>query len=58
MGLNARRAGLLVAKPTRPIEVPPLEGQSARARRRAAAAAELTAEPATDDGGPSPAVNP
>jgi hypothetical protein len=39
MGLNARRAGLLVKKPTREIEAPPLDGQSTRARRRAAAEA-------------------
>jgi hypothetical protein len=43
MGLNARRAGLLVRKPAREIETPPAEGQSARARRRAATeAAEMT----------------
>ncbi|TCO45216.1 PIN domain-containing protein [Kribbella antiqua] len=36
MGLNARRAKLLVRKPARAIESPPPEGQSARARRRAA----------------------
>jgi hypothetical protein len=38
MGLNARRAGLLVKKPEREIETP-AEGQSARVRRRAAAEA-------------------
>lgn len=37
MGLNARRAGLLVKKPAREIEMPLAEGQSTRARRRAAA---------------------
>ncbi|MFY1595901.1 PIN domain-containing protein [Micromonospora sp. WMMD737] len=36
MGLNARRAGLQVKKPAREIETPPAEGQSTRARRRAA----------------------
>jgi predicted ribonuclease YlaK len=43
MGLNARRAGLLVRNPAREIETPPAEGQSARARRQAATeAAEMT----------------
>jgi hypothetical protein len=36
MGLNARRVGLLVKKPTREIEAPLVDGQSTRARRRAA----------------------
>jgi len=45
MGLNARRAGLLVKKPEREIEMPPAEGQSTRARRRAGAEA---AEKTTD----------
>jgi hypothetical protein len=40
MGLNARRSGLRVTKPAREIEAPPIEGQSTRARRRAAADAE------------------
>ncbi|WP_196255730.1 PIN domain-containing protein [Micromonospora sp. WMMC415] len=44
MGLNARRAGLLVTKPAREIETPPAEGQSTRARRRAAAAAAAAEE--------------
>jgi hypothetical protein len=39
MGLNARRAGLVVHKPAREIEAPQAEGQSVRARRRAAAEA-------------------
>jgi hypothetical protein len=45
MGLNARRAGLLVTKPAREIGTPPAEGQSTWARRRAAAeAAEKTTQ--------------
>ncbi|WP_241995680.1 PIN domain-containing protein [Kribbella sp. VKM Ac-2568] len=45
MGLNARRAKLLVRKPAREIETPPIEGQSTRARRRAVAGAAKTATP-------------
>jgi hypothetical protein len=43
MGRNARRTKLLVSKPTRKIETPPIEGQSTRARQRAAAEAAETA---------------
>ncbi|WP_433018928.1 PIN domain-containing protein [Kribbella sp. CA-294648] len=43
MGLNARRTKLQVRKPERIIEPPPSEGQSTRARRRAAAEAAETA---------------
>lgn len=35
MALNARRAGIAVAKPLRRIEVPPAEGRSTRAQRPA-----------------------
>ncbi|MFC6156129.1 PIN domain-containing protein [Kribbella jiaozuonensis] len=45
MGLNARRAKLLVRKPAREIETPRSDGQSARARRRARAEASETAMP-------------
>ncbi|MEU4602469.1 PIN domain-containing protein [Kribbella sp. NPDC023972] len=45
MGLNARRAKLLVRKPARTIETPPTEGQSTRARRRAVTQVAETATP-------------
>jgi predicted ribonuclease YlaK len=45
MGLNARRAKLLVRKPAREIETPPIEGRSTRARRRAVTEAAETATP-------------
>jgi hypothetical protein len=45
MGLNARRAKLLVRKPAREIDPPPAQGQSTRARRRAVAEAAQTAAP-------------
>jgi hypothetical protein len=43
MGLNARRAKLLVSKPARKLEPPQIEGDSTRARRRAVAEAASTA---------------
>ncbi|MGN9914690.1 PIN domain-containing protein [Phytohabitans sp. LJ34] len=43
MGLNARRAGLLVTKPAREIEAPPPQSQSMRARRRSTAGPAQTA---------------
>ncbi|MFI6240929.1 PIN domain-containing protein [Micromonospora sp. NPDC050795] len=51
MGLNARRAGLQVAKPIRKIDEPPAEGQSTRARRRAAAEGADNSHTTSDDRG-------
>ena len=46
MGLNARRSGLQVTKPSREIEEPPAESQSTRGRRREAAAEATPSKPA------------